>query len=72
MDALNQSLALDPALPEAHYNRGRANFELKQFKASAEDFRAALVSNPDDPDLKENLHQAERYLKAEGRAARHK
>lgn len=70
--ALNQSLALDPALPEAHYNRGRTNFELKQFKASAEDFRAALASNPNDPDLKENLHQAERYLKAESRGANSK
>lgn len=72
MEALNHSLALDPALPQAHYNRGRTNFELKQFKASAEDFRSALAWNPDDPDLKENLRQAERYLKAESNGLRHK
>ena len=70
LDALNQALALDPALPEAHYNRGRTNFELKQFKASTEDFRLALASNPSDSELKENLHQAERSLKAEGRGSR--
>ena len=65
LDMLNQALVLDPALPEAHYNRGRTNFELKRFQLSVEDFRVALASNPNDPDLKENLHQAERYLKAQ-------
>lgn len=61
---MNQALALNPALHEAHYNRGRTNFELKQFQASMEDFRFALASSPDDPELRENLRQAERYLKA--------
>ncbi|MBL0211152.1 MAG: tetratricopeptide repeat protein [Holophagaceae bacterium] len=64
LEVLNQSLALDPTLPEAHYNRGRTNFELKQFQESVEDFRFALASRPGDPDLLENLRQAERYLKA--------
>ena len=72
LDTLNQALALAPALPEAHYNRGRTNFELKHFKLSVEDFRVALASNPNDPDLKENLHQAERYLKAQQSGARPK
>lgn len=65
LKVLNQALALDPALYEAHYNRGRTNFELKQFQASVEDFRIALAAIPGDPDLQENLHQAERYLKAQ-------
>ncbi len=72
LEALNQAVMLDPALPEAHYNRGRTNFELKRFQASVEDFRLELATRPDDPDLKENLHQAERYLKAQDHGARSK
>ncbi|MBL0312189.1 MAG: tetratricopeptide repeat protein [Holophagaceae bacterium] len=72
LEALNQALVLDPALHEAHYNRGRTNFELKQFQASVDDFRIALAANPNDPDLKENLHQAARYLKAQHNSARSK
>lgn len=70
LEALNRALALEPALPEAHYNRGRTHFELKHFQASAEDFRIALATNPDDPVLKENLRQAERYLKAQRNGAK--
>ena len=72
LDVLNQALALDPALYEAHYNRGRTNFELKQFQSSVEDFRIALAAIPGDQDLQENLHQAERYLKAQRSGAKSK
>lgn len=71
-EALNQALVLDPALHEAHYNRGRTNFELKQFQARVVDFRMAAASSPDDPDLQENLRQAERYLKAQRNGTRSK
>ena len=45
---------------------------LKQFQASVEDFRIALAALPGDPDLQENLHQAERYLKAQRNGAKSK
>ena len=70
LEALNQALVLDPALYQAHYNRGRTNFALKHFQESAEDFRIALASSPGDADLVENLRQAERYLKAQRNGAK--
>lgn len=72
LEVLDQALALDPALYEAHFNRGRTNFELRHFQASVDDFRTALASSPSDPDLQENLRQAERYLKAQRNGAKSK
>ena len=45
---------------------------LKQFQASVADFRIALTAIPGDPDLQENLRQAERYLKAQRNGAQSK
>lgn len=72
LEALNQTLSLDPALYEAHYNRGRTNFELKHFQASVDDFRLALAALPGDEELQENLHQAERYPTAQRNGAKSK
>ena len=41
-------------------------------QASVDDFRIALAALPGDPDLQENLHQAERYLKAQRNGAKSK
>jgi len=59
--AFDRALALEPNQLEALYNRGRAQFELKRYQASRDDFRAALALSPGDPVLTENLRQAERY-----------
>ena len=46
---------------EALFNRGRARFELKRYRESQDDFRAALDLQPGNTVLAENLRQAERY-----------
>lgn len=63
VEACNRAILLDPKLLEPRYNRGRAFFELKRYEESRDDFQAALGLKPEDPVLKENLRQAERYLK---------
>ncbi|HJV48233.1 MAG TPA: tetratricopeptide repeat protein [Geothrix sp.] len=59
--AFDKALALNPKLLEGLFNRGRAHFELKQYKESRDDFRAALDLQPDNQVIAENLKQAERY-----------
>jgi tetratricopeptide (TPR) repeat protein len=63
-EALSKSLALESNQLDALQNRGKALFEIKHYKESVEDFRAALALRPEDPILKENLRQAERYASA--------
>lgn len=60
-EAFDRALALQPGLLEALYNRGLALFNLKRYAESRDDFRTALAQRPDDPVLKENLRQAERF-----------
>ena len=60
-EAFDHALALQPGLLEALYNRGLALFNLKRYAESRDDFRAALTQRPEDPVLKENLRQAERF-----------
>ncbi len=60
-EAFGHALALQPGLLEALYNRGLALFNLKRYAESRDDFRAALTQRPEDPVLKENLRQAERF-----------
>ncbi|WP_285570228.1 tetratricopeptide repeat protein [Geothrix limicola] len=59
--AFDKALALNPKLLEGYFNRGRAHFELKHYKESRDDFRAALDLQPDNQLIAENLKQAERY-----------
>lgn len=59
--AFDHALTLQPGLLEALYNRGLALFNLNRYTESRDDFRAALAQRPDDPVLKENLRQAERF-----------
>lgn len=63
-EAFDHALILQPSLLEALYNRGLALFNLKRYAESRDDFRAALAQRPDDPVLKENLRQAERFAVA--------
>jgi tetratricopeptide (TPR) repeat protein len=59
--ALDKALEIEPNQLEALFNRGRCRFELKRYAESRNDFRAALTQRPGDPNLTENLRQAERY-----------
>lgn len=59
--ALDKALELNPKLVEGLFNRGRARFELKRYPDSRDDFRAALVLQPDNSVIADNLRQAERY-----------
>ena len=59
--AFDKALELNPKMLEGLFNRGRARFELKRYKESRDDFRAALALQPDNPVVAVNLRQAERY-----------
>lgn len=65
--ALAKALELNARHLEARYNRGRSLFELRRYREAADDFTAALALAPEDPVLKQNLRQAQRYLEAETR-----
>jgi tetratricopeptide (TPR) repeat protein len=60
-EALDKALSLDPKQMEDLFNRGIARFELKRYVDSRDDFKAALVLQPQDPVIIANLEQAERY-----------
>ena len=55
---------LEPGQMEALFNRGIAQFNLKHYAASRDDFKAALALRPGDPVLQENLRQAEKMAAA--------
>ncbi|MBI4911882.1 MAG: tetratricopeptide repeat protein [Acidobacteria bacterium] len=62
----DQALALDPTLVQAHFNRGLAQFGLRQYAEGREDMRKAQALEPSDPGVRariqENLRLADRYL----------
>lgn len=66
ISAANQALTLEPHNMEAHYNRGRAHFGLKQYQEGREALAAALATGQADPSMTENIRtniaMADRYL----------
>ena len=65
--AFRRCIALDPTLAGAHTGLGIVLAERHRLAAAADEFRAAVRLQPDDPAALDNLKRAESMMEGQGR-----